>query len=96
MDWRTGQLLFRTRKAPISMRVCTGLASAELTLFPRLSAASRTTNRQGLFPFDCHGYIMQGRSATRCSILISSFISARSFLRVYLVYGPLRIRCERY
>jgi hypothetical protein len=93
---RTRRLLFRTRQTPISMRIGSGLASAKFALFSWLGSASRTTNRQRLFPFGCHGYIMERHPATRWSILIISFISAPVFLCVLLRYGPLRIRCERY
>jgi len=37
-----------------------------------------------LFPFGCHSYIMQRRSPTRCSILITSHVSASAFLPVSL------------
>jgi hypothetical protein len=51
------------------MRICTDLASAELTLFSRLGATSGATNRQRLFLFGCHGYIMQRCFAKSCSIV---------------------------
>ena len=54
------------------MRICTGLASAELAFFSRLGATSGATNRHGLFQFGCHGYRMQRRSAKRCSIVTSA------------------------
>jgi hypothetical protein len=72
------------------MRIGAGLASTKFTLFSWLSSASRTTNRQGLFPFGCHRSMMQRRSSTRCSILISSFILAPPFLPVCL----RTVRCE--
>jgi hypothetical protein len=64
-------LLFRSRQAPISMRLCAGLASAKLTLLSRLSATSGATNSQGLLPFGFHGYIMRRRAAPVWSILTS-------------------------
>ncbi len=54
------QLLFRSRQAPISMRICAGLASAKLTFFSRLSPASGATNFHGQFLFRFHGSIMHG------------------------------------
>jgi hypothetical protein len=78
------------------MRIGARLASAKFALFSWLSSASRTTNRQGLFPFGCHVSIMQGRSATRCAILISSFIFGPGILARFPSYNPLRILCERY
>jgi hypothetical protein len=74
--------VFRTRQAPISMRICTRLASGKLTLFPRFSATSGAPNRQGLVRFGCHGYIMQRCSAIRCSVLLSSFPSD-TFVRLF-------------
>jgi len=53
------------------MRFGTRLPGAKLTLLSRLRAASGATNRQCLFLFGSHAYIMQRCSATRCSILTS-------------------------
>jgi len=72
------------------MRIGARLARAKFALFSWLSSASRTTNRQSLLPFGCHGSIMQRRSPTRCTILITSFLSGPAFLRVLL----RTIRCE--
>ena len=60
---------FRSRQAPISMWLCTGLASSKLTLLSRLGATRGTTNRQGLFLSDFHGYIMHVYFGTSCSIV---------------------------
>ncbi len=51
------------------MRICTRLASTELTLFSRLGATSGATNRQRLFLLGCHGYMLQRCSAKSCSIV---------------------------
>ena len=58
------------------MRIGSGLAGTEFTLFSWLGTASRTTNREGAFLFGSHGYIMQPCSATRWSILTSAFIQS--------------------
>ena len=64
-------LLFRSRQAPISMRLCAGLASAKLTLLSRFGATSGATNSQGLFLLGFHGYIMRRCAAPCWSILTS-------------------------
>jgi len=61
------------------MRICAGLASTELTVFSWLGATSGATNRQRLFLFGCHGYILQRCSAKSCSIVIR-FTSKPGFL----------------
>ncbi|MGC2324523.1 MAG: hypothetical protein WA463_17955 [Terriglobales bacterium] len=66
-----GLLLLRSRQAPISMRICTRLAGAELTPLSRLSATSGATNSQGLLLIGFHGHIMRGCAAPCCSILTS-------------------------
>ncbi len=74
------QLPFSAIQAAISVRIRAGLTGTEFALLSGLCAASGATNRQGLFQFGCHGYIMLRQSATSCSILISSFISASLIL----------------
>ena len=64
-------LLFRSRQAPISMRLGAGLAGAKLTPLSRLGATSGATNSQGLLPFGFHGHIMRRCAAPVCSILTS-------------------------
>jgi hypothetical protein len=64
-------LLFRSRQAPISMRLCAGLASAKLTLLSRFGSTSGATNSQGLFLLGFHGYIMRRCAAPCWSILTS-------------------------
>jgi hypothetical protein len=41
------------------MRLSARLPRAEFTLLSPFCATGGATNRQGLFMFDCHGYIMQ-------------------------------------
>ena len=41
------------------MRLGARQASTEFALFSRLGATSRTTDRQGSFPFRSHGYTMR-------------------------------------
>ncbi len=72
-----GHLPFRSLQAPISMRVGTGLTSAQFTLLSRLSATGGATNCQGLFLFGFHGYIMQACLKTRCSIVTSAKVKTR-------------------
>jgi len=64
------------------MRFCAGLTSAKLTLFSRLGATSGATDRQGLFLFGCHSYMMHRCSANKCSIVTTPFMSGSAFLRV--------------
>jgi len=64
-------LLFRSRQAPISMRLCAGLAGAKLAPLSRLGATSGATNSQGLLLLGFHGYIMRRCAAQSCSILTS-------------------------
>ncbi len=67
-------VLFRSRQAPIWMRLCAGLAGMKLTLLLRLSATSGATNSQGLFLLAFHdGYIVHRSSALRWSILTKAF-----------------------
>jgi len=61
------------------MRICTGLASAELTLFSRLGATGGATNRQSSFLFGCHDYKVQHCSAKSWSI-VNRFTSEPGFL----------------
>ena len=59
------RLLVRSRQAAISMRLGAGQASAKLTLFSRLSAASGATNREGFFLLGFHSYMVQRCSAKK-------------------------------
>jgi hypothetical protein len=73
--WFIAGLLFRSWHAPISMRICAGLASAKLTLLSRLGATNGATNSQGLFLLGFHGYMMHRCSATGWSIVTSTLTS---------------------
>jgi hypothetical protein len=65
-------LLFRSRQAPISMRLYAGLASAKLALLSRFGATSGATNSQSLFLLDFHAYIMRHCAARSWSILTAT------------------------
>lgn len=63
------ELLFRSRQAPVSMRLRAGQASAQLALLSRLGATGGATNRQGCFSLGFHNHRMHCCPARRCSIV---------------------------
>ena len=66
--WQTPSL-FLSRQAPVWMRLGAGQPSVELALLSRPGATSGATNKQGLFLFSFHDYMMQDCPATSWSIV---------------------------
>ena len=55
------------------MRLSAGKTGTEFTLFAWLRATSRAANREGLFFFDFHGYMVKRGLAARWSIVTTLF-----------------------
>jgi hypothetical protein len=66
------ELHFRSRKAPVPMRLGARQAGTKFALLAGLRATSRAPKAQRLFRFELHGYTMHRCWQTRWSIVTSS------------------------